>query len=301
MTFHYTVRSTMALMLGLAATSCQADPADPPSASTEAQPPAGGKADSPFGEGADIWDRIAERCGPPAEDEPILHANEFSWGYDREGMAARFDAIYASGMRLVDRAYYEEETGTFVLTTSEAWGKRVTMPKRLIENVSRHIGRALKLGYVDQVFFPDMGHSHFFIPDERWESDYASVPVPQMADRYTRLLDDPDLLVLYHTAEQLQMLDENDQLLPDPWVQWRFFTRNLVGDNDGHTRLEILRDDESKANTARDYPGHHYFGAGFNISASENGCFPYEQDGETRWFDLSLSDLPYDSDGGDFY
>lgn len=250
-----------------------------------------------------MWAEIEARCTPAAEDEAILYGNEFSWGYDRESMAARFADIYGSGMRLLDRAYFEQESGTFVLKTVDAWGSRVTMPKRLIENVTQHIERGLALGYVDHVFFPDMGHSHFFIPQARWEEAYAGVPVPQMAERNSRLLDDPSLLVLYHTAEQLQMLDDEDNLLSDPWVQWRFHTRNLVGDNAGLGRTELLREPDSKANTARDYPGHHYFGAGFNISASADGCFPYEHDGKLEWYDLSLSDLPHkpSGDGGDFY
>lgn len=250
-----------------------------------------------------LWDEIAARCGAPAEDEPVLYNNEFSWGYTREAMASKFDEVYASGMRLMDRAYYEDASDTFVLKTTESWGGRVTLPKRLVENVTQHIQRGLDRGYVDHVFFPDMGHSHFFIPQERWDAEYSGGPVSGIAERNTRMFDDPSLLVLYHTAEQLQMLDDEDRVLDDPWIQWRFHTRNLVGDNAGLGRTELLREYDSKANTARDYPGHHYFGAGFNLSASAEGCFPYEQDGERRWYDISLSDLPYRNDGGggDFY
>lgn len=54
---------------------------------------------------------------------------------------------------------------------------------------------------------------------------------------------------------------------------------------------------------AHEYPGHFHYGAGMNLSASADGCFPYRQDGELRWYDLSLDDLPYKSDGGggDFF
>jgi hypothetical protein len=94
------------------------------------------------------------------------------------------------------------------------------------------------------------------------------------------------------------MLDEDDQVLPDPHIEWRHQTRNVVGDNDGQDRIELLQNPDSKANTARDYPGYRYFGAGFNVSASADGCFPFIQDGELRWYDLSLSDLPYKPNGG---
>jgi hypothetical protein len=265
-------------------------------APVEAPAATAGKAD---GVGYDdaLWTEIAERCGAPAADEQVLFSNDFHWGYSREEMASDFDEVYASGKRLADRAFYDAENDRFLLRTSDAWGSWVTMPKRIVENVSRHIEGALERGYVEHVFFPDMGHSHFFVPQAHWDASYAGGEVSELADRYTRLLDDPRLLVLYHTAEQLQMLDDDDQLLPDPWLQWRFHTRSMVGDNDGHGRLELLRDFENKANTSRDYPGHHYLGAGFSISASEQGCFPYEHDGERRWYDLSLSDLPYQPTG----
>jgi hypothetical protein len=253
--------------------------------------------DAGFGE--ELWAEIAARCGPAAADEAILHSNAFHWSYDREQMAVRFDEIYASGMRLDQRAYYDDQSESFVLTVFDSWGGRIDMPHRLVENVTRHIERALDRGYVDHVFFPDMGHSHLFVRQVHWDETYAGMPVPQIADRYSLLFDDPELLVLYHTAEQLEMLDDNDNVLSDRWVQWRFFTRNLVGDNAGKGRLDLIKDDESKANTARDLPGHYYLGAGFNISASEQGCFPYRQDGELRWYDLSMSDLPYQSDGSD--
>ena len=75
---------------------------------------------------------------------------------------------------------------------------------------------------------------------------------------------------------------------------WRYFTRNPVGDNHGEGRLTLIRDLSSPMNTARDLEGHHYYGAGFNISANAKGCFPYEHQGVIRYFDLSLFDLPLD-------
>jgi hypothetical protein len=167
-----------------------------------------------------------------------------------------------------------------------------------VENVTLHIEQALELGYADHVFFPDMGHSHYFIPEAHWDTEYAGTPVDQTADMTSRLLDDPQLLVLYHTAEQLQMLDENKELLPDPWIQFRHQSRNVVGDNDWQRRIELIQNPDSPANTAREYEGHFYYGAGFSISASKDGCFPYTQNGERKWYDLSLSDLPYRTDDG---
>lgn len=288
----------LSLGCALAACSVQAEP-EAEAVAVDAPASPGGKADSAFGgPDGDRWAEIMARCTPPAEDEEVLYSNDFHWNYTRDEMAARADEIYVSGKRLAERARFDEASSDLLLPMIDQWGGPVVLSRRLVENVTAHIEIALEKGYADHVFFPDMGHSHYFMPQALWDAEYAGGPLDQISARYARMIDDPELLVLYHTAEQLQMLDENDQVLPDPGIAWRHQTRNVVGDNDGQGRIELLQNPDSKANTARDYADHYYYGAGFNVSASEHGCFPYVHDGELRWYDLSLSDLPYKSDGG---
>lgn len=266
---------------------------------TEQGTPSGGKFDTTFEDGnGPSWTEVEARCTPPTEDEPIVYANDFSWGYTLEEMAAKNDEIYESGKRLTDRAWYDTDTGEFILPFTESWGGDLTLSRRLIANVRLHIERALELEYASHVIFPDMGHSHFFIPQAHYDAIYAGFPVADNSRMYELLLDDPQLLVLYHTAEQLQMLDEDDVMLNDRVIQWRFFTRNIVGDNNYEGRLDVLHDHGEKVNTTRDLAGHRYHGAGFNISASKDGCFPYVVDDQVYWFDLSMEDLPYQSTGG---
>lgn len=258
----------------------------------------GGKCDSPFGEPPD-WEAIKARCTPPAADEPVIYQSDFRWHYTLEEMGQRFDEMVVSPKRLHERAYYDEATDSFVLPHTKQWGGDVVMSRRIVESVKYHIEKSLALGYIDHVFFPDLGHSHFFVPEERWAQAYEGTPVAQISRLYEGLLDDPELKVLYHTAEQLLMLGPDDEPLPDREVQWRLYTRNLLGENRGaDSRLELLHDLGSKANTVRDYAGHHSHSAGFNVSANQAGCFPYQVDGQTYYFDLSLSDLPYDPNAG---
>lgn len=284
------IRRCLALALALAlcaATACVAE--------VESEPlgegTGGGKADSPT-EPTD-WEAIAARCPPPEASEPVLYANDFRWWYTRAEMAPRFDEIYGSGKRLHQRAYHDAEANQLVLPHVEAWGGRVTLSRRLVVSVRRHIETALERRYAEHVFFPDMGHSHFFIPESRWQEAYAGTPVAGMSDMYTQLLDDPELRVLYHTAEQLQTHDDQEEILPDPELQWRYYTRNPIGGNTGDGRLDIHRDLSSRGNTVRHYEGHKFFSAGFSVSASADGCFPYSFGGQTYYFDLSLFDLPY--------
>ncbi len=292
------------IMLACGTAACAVENEDgldtPP---TNSPDPPGGKADSPLGPqfSEDRWAEIAARCTAPASDEPIVYGSDFKWDYSPEEMAARFPEIYESGKRLSQRARFDAETGTFILPSEDSWGGPVTLPRRFVENVTLHIQQALEHSYAEHVFFPDMGHNHFFIPETHWDAEYAGTPVDQTSPMYSRLLDDPKLLVFYHTAEQLQTLDEDGELLPDEWIQWRHQTRNVVGDNNWEGHIELLQNPESPANTAHDYPGHRYYGAGFNLSASKDGCFPFRDQGELKWYDLSLDDLPYPSDDGGGY
>ena len=214
-------------------------------------------------------------------------------------MGQKFEEIYQSEKRLFERAYFDEQSRQFVLPGREAWGGDVVLPQRLIENVRRHIEKALMRGYAEYVFFPDMGHTHLFYPKPLWEAEYASTPASELSAMYTRLYNDPELLLLYHTAEQLQMLDDNDELLSDRHVRWRFFTRNLVGDNAYLSQLDLLHAPTHSANTSRKLPGYRYHGNGFAFSANKNGCFPYVHNGVTYWFDISLSDPPSNGNSTD--
>jgi hypothetical protein len=286
-----------ALVLGLGVFACT----DEPSSSGPSEPLTG-KADQAGMSSTQIdWTEIENRCSRPTEDSPIIYSNDYIWDYTPEYMAQRFEELYQSEKRLFERAYFDEGLGLFLLPGREVWGGDVVLPNRLIENVRRHIEKALLRGYAQYVFFPDMGHTHLFYPEDLWETEYASTPVSEYSAMYARLFNDPELMVLYHTAEQLQLLDENDELLLDRHLRWRFFTRNVVGDNAHLSRLDLLHEPSHKSNTSRKLPGYRYWGSGFNISANKDGCFPYVYDGVTYWFDISLSDPPSnESSGGEF-
>ena len=125
-----------------------------------------------------------------------------------------------------------------------------------------------------------MGHSHFLIPDQIWKSKYDKYPVNQFSKLYTDLFSDPELKILYHTAEQLQLTDENKNVLNDSYIQWRHHTRNIVGTNDGDKKLNLLQNPESPSNTVNRLEGHFYYGGGYNISSNINGCFQYLKNGQ---------------------
>jgi hypothetical protein len=270
-------------------------PADPP-------PSPGGKADDVGGDpeargGGMPWEEIAARCAAPEADEPVVYFSDFRWDYSLEEMGARFWEIYQSGKRLKGRARYDAARDLFVMPHVPSWGGEVVLPARLIENVRRHVERALARDYADYIFFPDMGHAHLFIPEEQFAREYSGRPVSELSDVYSEMFADPSVRVLYHTAEQLAHF-EDGELADDRYLQWRHFTRNVVGDNQGLGQLDLIHELSSAANTAHYLEGHRYHGGGFYLSASEEGCFPFVMNGEVLYFDISVTSLP--SSGGMF-
>jgi len=208
--------------------------------------------------------------------------------------------MYESDKRLQRRAYWDSTRGEIRLPFDERRGGPVKVAPDFIEHVAQHIELAFQQNVIDAVFFPDMGHSHFFIPETKFDEVYRPLPVEKMARFYELFFSDSDLKVLYHTAEQLQTRDENGEVLSDPRLRFRYQTRNLLGRNDGTAEIQFLQNPQSPANTAHDLPGHRYWGAGFNLSAQKNGCFSFQRNGKTYYFDLSLYDLPSDPSNGEF-
>lgn len=231
-----------------------------------------------------------QRCAPITEDEPILYADQFHWGMTLEEMGDTAERVYQSGKRLKDRAYYDPQTDQFLV---KLWnGENVILSERILLSVKAHIEEALRREYAQYVMFPDMGHSHFFIEQKYFEEAIAPLGSDEKTEVYRRIMSHPGTKVLYHTAEQLQMIDDEKEVLPEPFLQWRYYTRNIVGENFGQGHLEIHKDLDGGFNTVRNYEGYRYWGAGFSINASSQGCFHYEMDGQKYYFDFSLQDVP---------
>lgn len=239
-------------------------------------------------------EEISQRCAPAQKDEKILYSSDFKWGYNPLEMIQKALDVYSSPKRLGRRAYWDAEKEKIFFPYEKDHGGAVEVSLDLIKTVAHQVERAFENKYIDAVFFPDMGHSHFLVPEKIMEQKYQSIPVENFSTLYREMLRDPEIKILYHTAEQLQVLDENKELLPDPHLQWRFRTRNLVGQNNPQSDLEILQNPESNANTVHGVSGYFWWGSGFNISANEKGCFEYRNQGQSFYFDLSLYDLEAD-------
>lgn len=229
------------------------------------------------------------RCGPEDPKAKPVYSNDFKWGSSLDDIKTRYEEIYASGKRLGRRASWNPKTGRLELPYDDARGGPVVLPERFARSVISHVEAAFAASYVDALIFPDMGHSHFLIPEALWKSKFDSYPVARFSQLYTAMMSEPKLEVLYHTAEQLKTRQDDGSLVSDARTRFRYETRNIVGGNPGG--LKVLQNPESRANTVSAVKGYFWWGGGFNISASQDGCFAASVGGKTVRFDLSLFDL----------
>ena len=120
---------------------------------------------------------------------------------------------------------------------------------------------------------------------------------------YEKVFGDKDTKILYHTAEKLKMREgekNHGDVINDKFLQWRYYSRNVIGQNDGSDNVSVAYAFENESyNTLGDLPGYHYVGGGFNMSANQKGCFEFSHNGKTFYYDLSFRDIPIDPATGD--
>lgn len=243
---------------------------------------------------------IRQRCQHPTPNETPIYTSDFKWDFELFEMLQKFTEIYqSSNKRLLHRAYWDKEENSLKLPYREYNGGTIRIEPTFVQSVARHIERAFELDYIDAVFFPDMGHSHLLIPEESMKIKYSKYAPSQASRMYEEVFKDQSVEIIYHTAEQLKMLDENNNVINDPRVKWRHQTRNIVGKISPDADLRLLMNPKSAANTVHGDKGFYWWGGGFNLSANKNGCFEYKKNGQSFFFDISMFDL--EPEPGDVY
>jgi hypothetical protein len=226
-------------------------------------------------------------CPEQTSAEPVISKGMFGLFRDHGGLAASYSSLYESGRRLPGRVHFDSVVG-YVSRRPEGL---VRIPPHFIQSVTRHVELALSRGYADFLFYPDMGHGHIFVTDEHAiELDAIADPVA----RFERMLTWADSKMLYHTAE-LVLLKGDDPVfgpLPtDPWLAWRYHSRNIWADNAGGENLAILYAPNAVYNTVRQVRGYVERGT-FYLSASKAGCFTFHSAERVHYFDMTLGSWP---------
>lgn len=233
-----------------------------------------------------------KRCSAQLPEEIPVYSSDFKWNLTLDEIKTIANNMYKSEKRLAKRAYYDESVKSIVFPESPSRGGNAKIPDQFAKTIAKHAEKAFARGYVDALIFPDMGHSHFLIPLSFYKKEIEPLPVSQFNLLYEKIMKNKGVKVVYHTAEQLQVMDESKKLIDDKKLQWRYFTRNLVGHNTVDPDIELVNATAtSNANTMGEVSGYYWWGGGFNIHANQNGCFEFKKDGKTLYFDLSLYDL----------
>lgn len=234
-------------------------------------------------------------CQLPVNESHVMQG-DFHWNMELAEIVQKEAEIRASGKRLKGRAYLNE-AGELVLPMKifNRGEVEVAINSNFISSITKQVEKAFERGYINALIFPDMGHSHLFIPKSFYESELAGLGPSRFDELYQKVFANPETKILYHTAEQLKLVGDDKLPLRDRLIQWRFYTRNILGGLKNDGAIDLLHEMSSSHNTAHNYKNeeYRYWGAGFNISTSKDGCFSYKVGSETFYYDISLEDLPY--------
>lgn len=198
-------------------------------------------------------------------------------------LEVEYKKLYESEKRLNGRFYWSDEKRVYVADRPRG---SVEIPDVFLQSLTSHIETALERGYADFLFYPDMGHAHLLLPkEERTEGSRPSD---------SEVLNSPDLKVLYHTGELLRMRSgsvHNGPVSSDPWLAWRYHTRNFIGRNDARQEVAVVFGGQGGGyNTVRSLEGHLEFSRIY-FSAHKDGCFKAHVKGKTIFFDISLDNF----------
>lgn len=165
-------------------------------------------------------------------DVPALHANStprHPWFFTAEEIetAYRYQEKFGKGLAYPLQAR-NCQLGAEEMIASY-YGEPFVLPCRFVTETVRHLKEMLKAGAA-RYFFPlDSDHAHFAIPDELWEKKYRKYPGGKVIPA---LIQDPNLVALYHTAEHLTIVDPATGEINEGAIEWKE-KRNVLGFYDG--------------------------------------------------------------------
>jgi hypothetical protein len=187
----------------------------------------------------------------------------------------RYIDLFNSPKRLENRLYFDQEKWLLPKNKSQ-----IVIETNFLNSLANHIEQAFQMGVIEHLFYPDIGHLHFYLPPKlSTVLDAAS-------------LKKQELKVVYHTAERLMMKSGYTKRDSLEYRKFRYRTRNLVGGFDARGVLEVPYAHKNKAfNTLHEIPGfpeYERIGKTLYLSANKNGCIGFKMKGKTSYFDISF-------------
>jgi hypothetical protein len=212
------------------------------------------------------------------EFEEFKQETGITYYASREKIKERFDSLFSSRRRLRNRLFLDQDLGQFVLPHSS---ENLRVSTSFLNFLAHHFEEAMRMNVIEFFYYPDFGHAHLYIP-----SNEAKRSIEEQ-------LANPQLKIVYHTAEKLMMKNGRQERDSHEYRQFRYRTRNLVGGFDERGSLEVhYAHKNQKFNTLHEIPGTQDYiktGGSLYMSASKNGCIGYLHDGKKKYFDISFS------------
>jgi hypothetical protein len=160
------------------------------------------------------------------------------------------------------------------------------VPCRFVQEVTRHLKEMIDSGAAKFLFPLDADHAHLGVPISSWRKKYQHLPTDEVVPA---LLQDPELVALYHTAEHLRARDRKTGEIDREAKAW-LDKRNVLGRFDGRS-VEILP--PHPEGQGMPMPEAYYSYGGFSFLASPRGELYLSLGSRIVVFDLTF-DATYD-------
>jgi|GEM_PF-4092125 len=225
---------------------------------------------------------IHKKCSPASSLDSGLESSRFEKNDDRghsdysvEEMRAFFEDSYSNGKRLSRRVFWDERAKNFITPITE--DLKLKVPNQILFAIQSHINHAIQSKNADFVFFSDLGHGHFFVPQQ---TDLKLA----LPDLFGKVTAGATTQILYHMAEHLDLRPETRL---SQKLEGRFLNRNAVGGADGSVKYVAAPDRTEFHNTLRTIDGHIEVPSFVvYMKAHRDGCFQYKEGKTTRSFDI---------------
>jgi hypothetical protein len=212
----------------------------------------------------------------------------YGWNFDNQftapEMKGAFERNYRNGKRLKGPVEIKKDGTIIAVSNSFDGAVRVSVPRKFVDTLRGNLIAMLSEGAARFLFFPDMGHCHFFGPRSIKEERLSLSP----EERFNSLLNDPRIGALCHGSEYLAIRRNESQEVLD-WQR----KRNVIIWFDGRG-IEILPlpSDGIVVNIS-DLSGMSELECGLSFAANSNGAFilvgsSLEYGGATTMFDVAF-------------
>ncbi|SMF17400.1 hypothetical protein [Pseudobacteriovorax antillogorgiicola] len=227
-----------------------------------------------------------ERCEKAPQETPLIYDDDYTWSYQYKDIPELFRKLYRSGKRLGKALYFDSNRGSFMLPIGKN-GEAIAVPERFLKALIAHVEKALAKGYADYIFLADFGHGHFHIPKDVFDRRLSALEGHEAYDAavFDLIVNEPGVKILYHSAEMFLFFgaEKDFRSLSGP-EQFRNLNRNLVGGFDQGKELSLA--DRGREPVSQ-LPGFAKVAQDLDLSASVNGCLPFEARGRRFYFDIS--------------